>query len=156
MNPFLESTVAKPLADTSAVMPLPRSQPSSPPHTPCRRRLTRPYRLWRKHDRMPTQAFYFGVGVGLLVLATCYPRAAFAVDVNTADVTQLMSVRGIGPKTAQLIMAERQRGGEFESWSDLSDRVKGIGSKKTAALQAAGLTLKAAATPDSASKQTSD
>jgi len=156
MNPFLESTVAKPLSTTPVLTPLSRRQASLPSHKPVRRRLTRPYRLWRKGDRMPAQAFYFGIGVGLLVLATCYPRAAFAVDVNSADVSQLMSVRGIGPKTAQLIMAERQRGGAFESWSDLSDRVKGIGSKKTAALQAAGLTLKAAAMPDAASKQTPD
>jgi len=155
MNPFLESTVAQPLVARPTAMPQSPEPARLRPHGLLRRRAARPFRLHHGRSRPVAHAFYFGVGVGLLVLATCYPRAAFAVDVNTADVEQLMTVRGIGPKTAQLIMAERQRGGAFESWSDLSDRVKGIGSKKTASLQAAGLTLNAASTAGitAASKQ---
>jgi competence protein ComEA len=64
---------------------------------------------------------------------------AVAIDVNAATSEQLRDVRGIGPKTAQVIVEERSRGGPYESFSDLSDRVKGIGPKKAAALQASGL-----------------
>lgn len=67
------------------------------------------------------------------------PGLAFALDVNAATQEQLRKVRGIGPKTAQIIIEERSRGGRYESLEDLSDRVKGIGAKKAAALQAAGL-----------------
>lgn len=69
------------------------------------------------------------------------PAAAAAVDVNAATQAQLEAVRGIGPKTAEIIIQERMRGGQYESFEDLSDRVKGIGPKKAASLQAAGLTL---------------
>lgn len=74
--------------------------------------------------------------VGVLV-----PRSAHAVDLNRATAPELQAVRGIGPKMARKIIDERTRGGEYASLSDLSDRVKGIGSKKVSALQAAGLTV---------------
>jgi len=77
----------------------------------------------------------------LLGLGLAMPGLAGAVDVNAATLEQLRSVRGIGPKTAQTIIDERTRGGKFESFDDLSERVKGIGAKKAAALQASGLTL---------------
>jgi len=80
------------------------------------------------------------------------PGVAHAIDVNTATQEQLRGVRGIGPKTAQIIIEERSRGGRYESLEDLSDRVKGIGPKKAAALQAAGLT---AAGPQPAAGQRS-
>jgi len=67
--------------------------------------------------------------------------AAFAVDVNTASSEQLQTVRGIGPKTAQIIIAERDRGGRYQSIADLTERVKGIGTKRAAAMQAAGLSV---------------
>jgi len=69
------------------------------------------------------------------------PPAAFAVDVNSASPEQLQTVRGIGPKTAQTIIAERDRGGRYQSITDLSERVKGIGPKRAAAMQAAGLSV---------------
>jgi len=77
--------------------------------------------------------------------------SAFAVDVNTASQEQLLTVRGIGPKTAQIILEERNRGGHFQSLDDLSDRVKGIGPKKAAAMQAAGLTVEGPAPAPAAS-----
>ena len=62
-----------------------------------------------------------------------------ALDLNTATATQLETIRGLGPKTAELIVKERERGGSFESLEDLAERVRGIGQKKAQALQAAGL-----------------
>ncbi|NYT77809.1 DUF655 domain-containing protein [Alcaligenaceae bacterium] len=67
--------------------------------------------------------------------------SAVAVDVNVATQSQLVSVRGIGPRTAQIIIDERRRAGPFESFEDLSDRVKGIGPSKANRLQDAGLTV---------------
>lgn len=64
-----------------------------------------------------------------------------AIDVNAASALQLEAVQGIGPKTAQVIVHERERAGRYESLQDLSDRVKGIGPKKITRLAAAGLTV---------------
>jgi len=87
---------------------------------------------------------------GLAALLAVAP-SAFAVDLNTATPAQLQTIRGIGPKTAQIIVDERNRGGRYQSLEDLSDRVKGIGPKKAAALQAAGLTVQGSATAPAAS-----
>lgn len=75
-----------------------------------------------------------------LAMALALPTA-WAVNVNSASAQQLESITGIGPKTAQIIIDERTRGGSFESFDDLAERVKGIGPKKARALQAAGLTV---------------
>ncbi|MEN7522374.1 ComEA family DNA-binding protein, partial [Bordetella pertussis] len=82
-----------------------------------------------------------------LVMAGCALAAApaHALDVNTATVDQLETVRGVGPRTARVIIEERQRGGRFLSLEDLSERVSGIGHKKMQSLQAAGLTAGPAA-----------
>lgn len=117
MNPFTESTVARPL-DTSDLASV----------RPGARRGRRPF--WRP----ALSALSLAAG---LMLAP----AAQAVDVNAATQAQLESVRGIGPKTAQVILEERARGGRFESFEDLAERVKGIGPKKAVSLQASGLTV---------------
>ncbi len=80
-------------------------------------------------------------GVCFALLGSAYANTAHAVDVNAATVAQLDAVRGIGPKTAQVIVDERTRSGRFESMEDLSDRVKGIGPAKLATLRSAGLTV---------------
>lgn len=77
--------------------------------------------------------------------AALMPRPAAAIDLNVATVQQLQEIKGIGPKTATMIVEERERGGNFVSISDLSDRVRGIGPKKAASLEAAGLKITAAA-----------
>ncbi|NYT66474.1 helix-hairpin-helix domain-containing protein [Alcaligenaceae bacterium] len=114
MNPFTESTVAVPVKDSPAVQ---------------KRRGLSP---------LPTAWLLAG---SLVTGALMLPNLAHATDVNLANVDQLKVVRGIGPKTASLIIEERTRGGPYESFSDLSDRVKGIGPKKASALQQAGLTV---------------
>lgn len=76
---------------------------------------------------------------GLLALA--WSGSAYALDLNTATLEQLQGIRGIGPKTAQIILEERNRGGRYLSFSDLSDRVRGIGPRRAQALQSAGLTI---------------
>lgn len=49
-----------------------------------------------------------------------------AVDINTATVTQLESVNGIGPKKAEAIVEYRKKNGPFKSVDDL-ENVKGLG-----------------------------
>lgn len=73
---------------------------------------------------------------------------ANAVDLNQASATELRQIKGIGPKTAENIIAERTRGGPFDSLQDLSDRVKGIGPKRVVSLEASGLKVKEIPAPE--------
>ncbi|HSH89126.1 MAG TPA: helix-hairpin-helix domain-containing protein [Ramlibacter sp.] len=63
-----------------------------------------------------------------------------AVDVNKATEAELDAVKGIGPVTSKLIISERKKG-EFKSWQDFIDRVKGVGDTRAAKLSAEGLTV---------------
>jgi len=186
MNPFTESTVARPLsefpsnaANDDALQELeagPRgkgleSRPSSHGVREGRMPLRHPRaaRLARRRARVQAQAQASGdrptafwqvhcrKAAGALlgfVLALALP-SAWAVDVNSANAQQLETITGIGPKTAQVIIDERTRGGSFESFDDLAERVKGIGPKKAQSLQAAGLVVgQADATPKNAAPAT--
>jgi competence protein ComEA len=53
---------------------------------------------------------------------------ASPVDVNAADRGELLQIPGVGPATADAILAQRQRLGRFESLEELHT-VHGIGSK---------------------------
>jgi competence protein ComEA len=89
---------------------------------------------------------------GTLALAAGLSLAAMpvqALDLNTATIEQLRGIRGLGPKTAETIVKERERGGRFESMEDLSDRVRGIGLRRAQALEAAGLRVGSASVPAS-------
>lgn len=158
MNPFTESTVARPLSEKPTDAANDSTQEEGRPrgaheaiagHKPSR--ILRPARMTRRRvrgqtvrrlalslpkacRRAATQTL-LGLAIGLAT------PAAWAVNVNSATAQQLESVKGIGPKTAQTIIDERTRGGSFESFDDLAERVKGIGPKKLQSLQAAGLTL---------------
>lgn len=67
-----------------------------------------------------------------------------AVDVNTASVADLDSIKGIGPGTSAQII-EARNAAKFKDWSDFTSRVKGIGDKRAARLSEAGLTVNGAA-----------
>jgi competence protein ComEA len=56
------------------------------------------------------------------------------VDVNTADITALETLDGIGPALAQRILDYRKAHGSFSSVNDLQ-KVSGIGDKKFAAIK---------------------
>jgi competence protein ComEA len=70
-----------------------------------------------------------------LLLTSGAAFAAHKVNVNTANIEQLQSVKGFGTKTAQAIIAYREANGAFKSVSDLVN-VKGIGNKKVEKLGA--------------------
>lgn len=95
----------------------------------------------------------------LAFLAALSVFAAFAaVDVNKGSEAELDGIKGIGPATSRVIIAERQKG-EFKSWEDFMTRVKGIQAKKAAKFSAEGLTVGGASyqgvTPPPAVKKTS-
>ena len=55
-------------------------------------------------------------------------RAEFKVDINSAELGEIVVLPGIGPKLAQAIVDHRQQSGDFESLDELCD-VPGIGEK---------------------------
>ncbi len=126
MNPFLYSTVVKPSKEPLHWHINTQAKAAS---------ASRSRFLQRSRKLLKTTAQAAGVA------ALAWSGAAFALDVNSASLAQLKGIRGIGPKTAQIIIAERNRAGRFQSLSDLSDRVRGIGPRKLQALQAAGLNV---------------
>lgn len=126
MNPFLHDPVARHRPEPCRF----RAQFASPAASV--RTARRPAR--RLLARAVRQLAMAG-GLGLAM------APAQALDVNTASAQQLESVRGLGPRMAEVIVRERTRGGRFDSLEDLSDRVRGIGPKRAQALQAAGLTV---------------
>ena len=75
-----------------------------------------------------------------LLLALCAATAFAAVDVNNASPADLDSVKGIGPGTSSKLL-EVRKNGKFKDWSDLIERMPGIGEKRAAKLSAEGLTV---------------
>lgn len=182
MNPFTESTVARPVSKNhrdqhwaNFHVDVDPSLPSSPiAHTPdCDAGHSPSGGLAHPQSqktpdvtsRMRGKSLWGAVGMGLglllsagaatitspafvtgavVVAGITMPSYAHAIDLNQASEQELQAVSGIGPKTAAMIVNERTRGGNFTSLSDLSDRVRGIGPKKAAALQAAGLKVESA------------
>lgn len=66
--------------------------------------------------------------------------AIAAVDINTASENDLDSIKGIGPSTAAKMMTARKQS-PFKDWSDLIQRLGGIGEKRATKLSAEGLTV---------------
>jgi len=62
------------------------------------------------------------------------PFPGFPVDINSADVPALMLLPGVGTKTAEAIIAERDKKGSFSSPKDIQ-KVRGIGQEKFKALK---------------------
>ncbi len=77
--------------------------------------------------------------------------ALAAVEINKATEADLDGLSGIGPATTQSILKERKKG-EFKDWTDLMQRVKGIGEARAAKLSAAGLTVSGASYKEKAAK----
>jgi competence protein ComEA len=75
-----------------------------------------------------------------LLIALCTATAFAAVDVNNASPADLDSIKGIGPGTSSKLLEVRKTG-KFKDWSDLIERMPGIGEKRAAKLSAEGLTV---------------
>ena len=63
-----------------------------------------------------------------------------AVDVNKATPVELDGIKGIGPSISTKIVDERKKG-NFKSWEDFIERVKGVGQGNAAKFSAEGLTI---------------
>ena len=80
----------------------------------------------------------------LAFLAAMTVAVAFAaVDVNKATPAELDSIKGIGPAISGRILDERKKG-NFKSWEDMIERVKGLGVGNAAKFSAEGLTVSGA------------
>ena len=86
---------------------------------------------------------WLGFGIGYAATANhsrvrstapAQPSAAQPIDINTADVQTLATLKGIGVNKAQAIVAYRDKNGAFKSLQDLT-AVQGIGVKFLARLQ---------------------
>ena len=75
-----------------------------------------------------------------LVMFCAAAMALAAVDVNKATEAELDALKGIGPVTSKLILSERKKG-EFKSWQDFIDRVKGVGESRAAKFSEEGMTV---------------
>jgi len=62
------------------------------------------------------------------------PFPGFPVDINRADVPALMLIPGVGTRTAEAIIAEREKKGSFSSIKDIR-KVRGIGQEKFKAMR---------------------
>ena len=77
----------------------------------------------------------------LAFLAAMTVAVAFAaVDVNKATPAELDGIKGIGPAISGKIVDERKKG-NFKSWEDFIERVKGVGEGNAAKFSAEGLTV---------------
>ena len=85
-----------------------------------------------------------------IVLTAFALGASAAADVNQASRAELESVKGIGPGLSGKIV-EARKAGDFKSWTDLVERVAGIGAGNAARLSQAGLTVAGSAFEGTAS-----
>ena len=104
--------------------------------------------------RIVSRALGAALATFVCLFALTGPASA-AVEVNSADPSQLESLKGIGPALSGKIVAERKQG-NFKDWSDFEARVAGVGEKNAAGFSRNGLTVGgkskdgAQATPDQA------
>ena len=130
MNPFLYDTVAQPLPTSPlGAEGLPFTNQHAAVQAPLKRRGS----YGARHPRAGMMALVTVAGMGSF--------SAMALDVNRASQAELQAIKGVGPRTAQIIVQERARAGHFESMQDLSERVRGIGVKKLQTMQQAGLAV---------------
>lgn len=74
------------------------------------------------------------------VLAAFAFSAFAAVDLNKATQAELESIKGIGPSMSGR-MLDGRKNGTFKDWTDLVDRVKGVGAGNAAKFSNDGLTV---------------
>ena len=75
-----------------------------------------------------------------LILAAFAFAAQAAVDANKASQAELETVKGIGPGLSGKILDAR-KAGSFKDWTDLTERVGGVGPGNAARFSQAGLTV---------------
>ena len=76
----------------------------------------------------------------IATLAAFALNAFAAVDINKANQAELEGVKGIGPALSVKILDAR-KAGTFKDWSDVVERIVGVGPGNAAKLSANGLTV---------------
>ena len=66
--------------------------------------------------------------ISIILLFFLATVAIAKVNINTASVNELQTIKGIGQVKAEAIVKDRQKNGKYRSIEDLS-RVKGIGPR---------------------------
>ena len=74
------------------------------------------------------------------LLAAVSLGAFAAVDVNRATQAELEALPGVGTALSSRILAERQKS-PFKDWTDLIQRVRGVGPGSAVKLSTGGLTV---------------
>jgi competence protein ComEA len=87
--------------------------------------------------------YFLYVGLTLAFLSP-----AMALDINQASEAELDGLRGIGPPFTRRLMAARAQH-PFEDWSDLMQRVSGMGPRVAQSLSDQGLTVQGLPLPTS-------
>lgn len=72
---------------------------------------------------------------------------AQTLDLERVREADLDGLRGLGPATTRLILAERERQ-PFQDWKDLMKRAPGVGPKKAAQLSDQGLRVQGKPYPE--------
>lgn len=76
------------------------------------------------------------ISVIFLAILLFLPLGALAsININTATAQELQQVKGIGPKTAEKIVAYRTEHGQFSNLDDLCN-INGIGAKSLSKMAA--------------------
>lgn len=75
-----------------------------------------------------------GAVFGENISPSAFPGLFRPIDINKASLEELRTIPGIGPLTAQAILAFRNENGPFKSVEDLL-QVRGVGPKKLAAIR---------------------
>lgn len=70
-----------------------------------------------------------------------------ALEINQANEAELDSLKGMGPSLSRVVLKARAEG-EFQSWSDMRQRVSGMGPGKAKQFSAQGLTVNGQTFPE--------
>ncbi len=81
-------------------------------------------------------------------LTLAFLSPAMALDINQASEAELDGLRGIGPPFTRRLMAARSQQ-PFKDWSDLMQRVSGMGPRVAKSLSDQGLTVQGQSLPSS-------
>lgn len=83
-----------------------------------------------QHVHIPTKEIFLRTAQDI----SASPTNGDKVNINTADVEKLTTLKGIGPVTAQKIIDYREQNGAFKTIDEIKN-VRGIGEKKFAAIK---------------------